>query len=38
MKPQIKVLELLHNSKFLIKDNKFINKMQRINDNDDTEE
>jgi hypothetical protein len=37
MKPQIKVLELLHKSEFLIKDNKFINKMQRINDNDDTE-
>jgi hypothetical protein len=36
--PQIKVLELLHRSVFLMKDNKFLNKMQRIIDNDDTKE
>jgi hypothetical protein len=33
-----KVLELLHISEFLMKDNKFLNKMQRIIDNVDTEE
>jgi hypothetical protein len=38
MNPQIKVLELLHRSVFLMKDNKFLNKMQRIIDNDDTKE
>jgi hypothetical protein len=38
MKPQIKVLKLLHKSEFLIKDNKFVIKMQRIVDNIDTEE
>jgi hypothetical protein len=38
MSPQIKVLELLHRSEFLMKYNKFLNKMQRIIDNDDTKE
>jgi hypothetical protein len=39
MNPQIKVLELLHRSEFfLMKDNKFVIKMQRIIDNVDTEE
>jgi hypothetical protein len=38
MKPRIKLQELLHRSKFLIKDNKFVIKMQWIVDNVDTEE
>jgi hypothetical protein len=37
MNPQIKVLELLHKAEFLMKNNKFLNKIQRIIDNDDTE-